>query len=66
MPAENVVATIDKPSSHHGIPRPDRKNSAELLPARFVTARPMASVITRNATTIVQSIPSSVIRLSSE
>ena len=31
VPAENVVATIDIPNSHQGMPRPARKNSAELL-----------------------------------
>src|SRR2546426_5993591 len=32
---EKVVATIDTPTSHHGAARPDVKNSAVLLPARF-------------------------------
>src|SRR5918994_4811424 len=31
----NVVATIDRPASHHGTDRPDAKNSEVLLPARF-------------------------------
>jgi len=32
---ENVVATIDTPSNHHGIVFPDRKNSEELFPDFF-------------------------------
>ena len=32
--AANVVATIDVPASHHGTLRPERKNSAVLVPAR--------------------------------
>src|SRR5210317_1676380 len=63
VPAENVVATIDMPSSHHGMPRPDRKNSVELLPARLATARPMASVSAMNVTMMVQSIASSVMEI---
>src|SRR5436190_16031241 len=31
----NVVATMDKPASHHGTERPDAKNSDVLLPARL-------------------------------
>src|SRR6476659_2470857 len=42
----NVVATIETPTSHHGAARPDVKNSAVLLPARF--AKKMAG---RNDTT---------------
>ena len=35
VPAENVVATIDIPRSHQGMPRPARKKSASLrLPRR--------------------------------
>ena len=29
---EKVVATIDSPKSHHGMVRPERKNSVEFLP----------------------------------
>src|SRR6476660_9723578 len=43
---EKVVATIETPTSHHGAARPDVKNSAVLLPARF--AKKMAG---RNDTT---------------
>src|SRR6185369_8140942 len=32
---ENVVATIETPTSHHGAARPEVKNSAVLFPARF-------------------------------
>ena len=32
--AAKVVATIDVPASHHGILRPERKNSLTLFPAR--------------------------------
>src|SRR5690348_12474173 len=31
----NVVATIDRPASHHGTDRPDAKNSVVFLPARL-------------------------------
>ena len=31
----NVVATIDRPASHHGTDRPEAKNSDVLFPARF-------------------------------
>ena len=30
----NVVATMEKPASHHGTARPETKNSDVLLPAR--------------------------------
>ena len=30
-----VVATIERPASHHGTERPEAKNSDVLLPARF-------------------------------
>ena len=56
VPAEKVVATIETPKSHQGIPRPETKKSAELRPARFDTMTPTASVVAMNATTIVQSI----------
>src|SRR6185436_6235447 len=31
----NVVATMDRPASHHGTDRPDAKNSVVFLPARL-------------------------------
>ena len=34
---ENVVATIDNPKSHHGMLRPERKNSLALFPEDFET-----------------------------
>jgi len=36
-----VVATIETPSSSHGMFLPERKNSDELEPDRFVTQMPM-------------------------
>jgi hypothetical protein len=44
---ENVVATIDTPTSHQGAARPDVKNSAVLDPPRRVNMR-----AGRNATAI--------------
>src|SRR3954466_5638127 len=32
-----VVATIDRPASHHGTDRPEAKNSVVFLPARLPT-----------------------------
>jgi hypothetical protein len=32
---ENVVATMDRPASHHGTARPEAKNSAVLFPERL-------------------------------
>jgi hypothetical protein len=34
---ENVVATIDNPKSHHGMLRPERKNSFALFPEDLET-----------------------------
>ena len=34
---EKVVATIERPKSHQGILRPERKNSLALLPDDFET-----------------------------
>ena len=39
--ALKVVATIEKPSSHQGMERPERKYSDALLPARLLTTKPM-------------------------
>jgi hypothetical protein len=41
------VATIDIPKSHHGMVRPDKKNSDELDPACLATQRPINSVIAK-------------------
>ena len=54
--AEKVVATIDTPSSHHGIPRPERKNSDVLLPDLLATAMPIASEAARNPMIMIQSV----------
>jgi hypothetical protein len=40
---ENVVATSDTPSSHHGNRRPERKNSCRPSLARRTTIRPMTT-----------------------
>jgi hypothetical protein len=40
--AENVVATIDTPNSHHGMFLPDKKNSEVLDPAVFDTTSPIS------------------------
>jgi hypothetical protein len=53
---EKVVATIENPSSHHGMFRPERKNSELLDPARRDTNTPIDSDRTRNAPTMHQSI----------
>ena len=53
--AENVVATIDTPSNHHGISLPDRKKSFALRPAFLEAQAPIASVTTKNRTMIIQS-----------
>jgi hypothetical protein len=52
---EKVVATIDIPNNHHGIERPERKNSPVFFPARLETAKPMANVSSRKPATIPQS-----------
>jgi hypothetical protein len=59
----NVVATIDIPSNHHGIWRPERKNSAELFPARLLTAKPIINEITKKENMIIQSITAKFISL---
>ena len=41
--AENVVATIEVPASHHGNARPETKYSSRDLLAFRVYARPMAA-----------------------
>lgn len=52
---QNLVAAIETPSSHQGIERPLRKNSAVLDPARRAPIIPIANVTTSDATTIDQS-----------
>jgi hypothetical protein len=56
---ENVVATIEDPSSHHGMLRPERKNSVELFPARQLTITPIASDAAKNTKMTIQSMSSS-------
>ena len=45
----NVVATMDKPASHHGTARPDTKNSDVFLPAR----RPKKSDGAKHTTSVI-------------
>src|SRR4051812_2429627 len=56
----NVVATIDRPASHHGTARPDAKNSEVLRPAR----RPKNNAGTKHSrsdtTMMIQSMGASV------
>jgi hypothetical protein len=40
---ENVVATMEMPSSHHGMERPDRKYCPVSRPARRLAQSPTAS-----------------------
>jgi hypothetical protein len=40
-----VVATIEKPNSHHGILRPDKKYSDALLHDLFETIIPISKVV---------------------
>ena len=61
MSVENVVATIDMPSNHQGIVRPERKNSEVFRPDRRATSKPIASAMTKKAMTNVQSSASSLI-----
>src|SRR6201746_2558149 len=50
-----VVATIDKPASHHGTDRPDAKNSEVLFPARLPKNRAGTKQISSVKTTMIQS-----------
>ena len=54
--AENVVATIDVPSNHHGIFLPDRKYSVEFFPDLFVNSIPIAIKMAKKEKIITQSI----------
>src|SRR5690606_7444059 len=56
---ENVVATIDVPSSHHGSVRPDRKYCSRLRPARRVKYSPTTGVPGPYTATTTQSIGAS-------
>ena len=53
---EKVVATIDKPKSHQGKVRPERKYSEVLLDDLFETAKPIASTKTKKKIIILLSI----------
>ena len=52
----NVVATIDKPASHHGTERPEAKNSAVLLPERLATNSAGAKQISTQKAAMIQSM----------
>src|SRR5947209_14696581 len=51
-----VVATIERPASHHGTQRPETKNSEVFLPARLPKKKAGTKQITIQATAINQSI----------
>ena len=52
--AENVVATIDVPSNHHGIFLPDKKYSVEFFPDLFVNSIPIAIKMAKKETIEVE------------
>ena len=52
---ENVVATMDTPTSHHGAERPDVKNSAVLFPARLARMIAGTNDTAIETTTMIQS-----------
>jgi hypothetical protein len=58
---EKVVATIETPSSLHGMLRPARKNSVALEPARRVSSDPTVSESATKARTTAQSMAPSLI-----
>src|SRR5512136_1164720 len=51
----NVVATIERPASHHGTARPDAKNSDVLLPARLPKKSAGTKQTSSDRTTMTQS-----------
>jgi hypothetical protein len=53
---EKVVATIETPSSHQGILRPERKNSLLEEPALLETQTPIKSEVEKKLMMIAQSI----------
>jgi hypothetical protein len=57
---ENVVATMDVPSNHQGMLRPDRKNELLLAPARRLTRIPIEIETVSTAATMIQSSVSSL------
>ena len=58
--AAKVVATMLMPAKYHGILRPPRKNSDELLPARLLYHKPIPSDSAKYAAMITQSIVSNI------
>jgi hypothetical protein len=52
---EKVVATIDTPNNHHGIFRPERKNSLLEEPALLETHTPIKSEMEKKLIMIAQS-----------
>ncbi len=53
--ALKVVATIDRPASHHGTARPDPKNSEVLRPARLPKNSAGPKQMSSDARTMTQS-----------
>src|SRR5512137_2938461 len=51
-----VVATMDRPASHHGTARPDTKNSDVLFPARLPKKSAGTKQTSRDSATIIQSM----------
>src|SRR5215475_6358063 len=51
-----VVATIERPASHHGTERPEAKNSVVLFPARFPKKSAGRKHTTSEAATSTQSM----------
>ena len=51
----NVVATIERPASHHGTARPETKNSEVFRPARRPMNNAGAKQMTRMTATMIQS-----------
>ena len=51
----NVVATIERPASHHGTARPDTKNSDVFFPARCPRNKAGTKQIRSDSATITQS-----------
>ncbi len=53
---EKVVATIERPASHHGTDLPEAKNSVVLLPDRLLTNSAGAKQIATETSATIQSI----------
>jgi hypothetical protein len=58
--AEKVVATIETPSNHHGIFRPERKKLVVFLPAFLEEIKPIDSKIRKKMKIISQSMVCSI------